>query len=100
MKPTTRRGFLSGTAGAIAASGAALLPSGEVQARMPELEQMAQALHKAVGRYADKYAPMSDIPAGPYIRRNPLDFAMENLRDCSVDQIQDLLKPLFEGGAS
>ncbi len=92
----TRRNFLSGTAGA--SSGAAHLPHGNVQAEMSELEQMAHALHETVGRYSDRNAPVFSEPhLSP---RNPsLDFAMENLRYWSVDEIQHLLKPLFEGSA-
>jgi len=52
LENVTRRNFLSGTAGAIAASGATLL-SGEIQAKMPELEQIAQALHEVAGQYSD-----------------------------------------------
>lgn len=92
----TRRGFLSGTAGVI--SGAALLPNGEVAA-MSELEQMAQALHQAVGRYSDTNAPTQVRAYSPLTGRS-LMFAMDCLRDCSVDEIQDLLLPLYQGGAS
>ena len=55
----TRRGFLSRTAGAIAASGAAILPLGEVQAKMPELEQMAQAGEISVDQATGKLPPGS-----------------------------------------
>lgn len=91
----TRRGFLSRTAGAIAASGAAILPLGKVQARMPELEQMAQALHDAVGRYSDEGGHVQVCADGC-----SLNLELDNLRSCSVDQIQDLLRPLYQGGAS
>ena len=95
----TRRGFLSSAAGAIAASGAALLPNGEVQAEISEMEQMAHALHRAVGRYSDTNAP-TQVRAYSPLTGHSLMFAMDCLRDCSVDEIQDLLKPLYQGGAS
>ena len=99
LENVTRRNFLSGTAGAIAASGAVLLSNGEAQTDTLELEQVAHALHQTVGRYSDRNAPVfAEAHLPP---RNPsLDFAMENLRYWSVDEIQHLLKPLFEGGAS
>ncbi len=82
----TRRSFLSGTAGAI--SGAVLLP------RMPELEQMAQALYDAVGQYSDEGGHVQVCADGC-----SLNLDVDNLRSCSVHEIQDLLSPLF-GGAS
>ena len=97
LENVTRRNFLSGTAGALAASGAALVSP--VEAKPAELEQMARALHQTVGRYSDQNAPFFSQPPLPPC--NPsLDFAMENLRYWSVDEIQHLLKPLFEGGTS
>ena len=94
----TRRGFLSGTAGAI--SGAVLLPNGEVQAEISELEQMAHALHEAVGRYSDQNTPFFAVQLCSGQMDHSLKFAMENLRDCSVDEIQALLRPLYQGGAN
>ncbi len=93
----TRRGFLSRTAGAIAASGAAILPLGEVQAKMPELEQIAQSLHDAVGRNSDEGGP-THVEVCSEDRSITLE--MEILRPCSVHEIQDLLMPLYQGGAS
>ena len=87
----TRRGFLSRTAGAIAASGAAFLP------RTPELEQMAQSLHDAVGRYSDEGGP-THVEVCSEDRSITLE--MEILRPCSVHEIQQLLSPLYQGGAS
>ena len=89
----TRRNFLSVAAGAIA-TGAAVLPQSE--AKIPELEQMAQALHDAVGRYSDEGGP-SHVEVCSEDRSITLE--MEILRPCSAHQIQDLLAPLFEGGA-
>ncbi len=98
LENVNRRVFLSGTAGAI--SGAALLPNGEVQAELSELEQMARALHKTVGRYSDQNAPSIPVQAYSPRTRTPFMFALENLRACSVDEIQHLLKPLFAGSAA
>ncbi len=91
----TRRRFLSRTAGAI--SGAVLLPRGAVQEKMPELEQMAQALHEAVGQYSNEGGP-SYVEVCSEDRSITLE--MEILRPCSVHEIQDLLMPLYQGGAS
>ncbi len=93
----TRRGFLSRTAGAIAASGAAILPLGEAQAKMPELDQMAQSLHDAVGRYSDEGGP-THVEVCSEDRSITLE--MEILRPCSIHEIQQLLSPLYQGGAS
>ena len=93
----TRRRFLSGTAGVIA-TGVAVPMSQEAVEGLNEsisLEQMASALHEAVGRYSDRNAPFFNQSRLP--PKNPsLDFAMENLRHWSVDEIQYLLKSLFE----
>ena len=93
LENVTRRNFLSGTAGAIATSGATLLPQGE----MPKIEQMAQALHNAVGRYSNEGGP-SHVEVCSEDRSITLE--MEILRPCSVNEIQDLLMPLYQGGAS
>ncbi len=95
LKNLSRRNFLSGTAGAIATSGAALLPQGE----MPKIEQMAHALHNAVGQYSDEGGPSHVEVCSPLDGRCIM-FEMEILRPCSVHDIQDLLIPLFEGGQS
>ena len=95
LNNVTRRGFLSGTAGAIATSGAALLPQG----KMPKIEQMAQALHNAVGRYSNEGGP-SHVEVCSPVEDHSITFEMEILRPCSVDEIQQLLMPLYLGGAS
>ena len=95
----TRRGFLSGTAGAIAASGAALLPAVKGSNETLTLEQMAHALHKAVSPYADGGGPNHVQVCSPLTNRSVV-FEMEILRSCSVEQIHDLLKPFFERGVS
>ncbi len=92
----TRRNFLSGTAGAI--SGAALLPTDHAVEGLNKsisLEQMAHALHEAVGRYSDQNTSYHFGPC-PLDDKHPLIYSMERLRDCSVDDIQHLLKPLYE----
>ena len=96
----TRRGFLSGTAGVIATSGAALPLSGEAD-HASSLEEMANALHDAVGRYCDQNTSFN-LEACSLDRWHPLMYSMERLRDRSVDEIQHLLRPLYEnieGGA-
>ncbi len=96
----TRRGFLSGTAGVLATGAAVSMSQEAVEGlnKSISLEQMAHALHEAVGRYSDRHAPIFSQPHLP--SANPsLDFAMENMRYWSVDEIQHLLKPLY-GGAS
>ena len=93
----TRRRFLSGTAGVIATGAAVAMPQEAVEGlnKSISLEQMAHALHEAVGRYSDRNAPFFNQSRLP--PKNPsLDFAMENLRHWSVDEIQYLLKSLFE----
>ncbi len=95
----TRRGFLSGTAGDIATGAAVPMPQEAVEGlnKSMSLEQMAHALHEATGRYADRNAPT----VGPSLRsgESGFMFSMECLRDCSVDEIQHLLKPLYVGAS-
>ncbi len=94
----TRRGFLSGTAGVIATGAAVPLPQEAVEGlnKSMSLEQMAHALHDAVGRYSDQNASYHLGPC-PLDDKHPLIYSMERLRDCSVDDIQHLLKPLYGG---
>ncbi len=95
----SRRRFLGGTAGVIAATGATLLPQQTIASDEPvSLEDMSRALHEAVGRYSDQNAPFHFEKLTPNtLRSTSLDFAMERLRHSSVDEIQCLLKPLFGG---
>ena len=97
----SRRRFLSGTAGAIAATGATLLPQQTIGADKPmSLEEMARALHEAVGRHSDRNDEFFfETYASDGCRSASFGYAMENLRHSSVDEIQNLLRPLF-GGAS
>ena len=97
----TRRIFLSGTAGAIATGAAASMPQEPVEGlnKPLSLEQMAHALHEAVGRYSDRNAPFFSIEERLPPKNLSLDFAMESLRYWSVDEIQCLLQRLC-GGAS
>ncbi len=89
----TRRSFLSGTAGAIA-TGAALQLSPD---KSSSLGEMASALHDAIGQFTDENLP-SHVQVCADGRS--LQLEVEPLRDCSVDQILEQLRPLFEGGAS
>ena len=98
----SRRRFLNGTAGAIATTGAILLPQQAIAADEPlTLEQMAHALHETVGRHSVRKAPFDfeGYESTYQSRRCAVNYAMENLRDSSIDEIQRILKPLF-GGAS
>ena len=86
----SRRGFLSGTAGALAARGATLLTTDTVGKDLNKplsLEQMADALYEAAGRYSDRNAPFFDEPLPRSSTGRILSFAMEHLRHCSVDEI-------------
>ena len=92
----TRRGVLSGAVGIIATSGAVLALPGEADHAF-SLRQMASALHDAVGRYSAQNARRF---VQPYLSSKDgvaLMFSMECMRDCSVDEIQHFLKPLYEG---
>ena len=99
----SRRLFLSGTAGAIATTGAILLPQHTIASDKPiSLEHIAHALHEAVARFSDRNAPFHfehERPSPHTLRSTSLDYAMENMRTCSVDEIQCLLKPLFRGAS-
>ncbi len=100
MMALNRRNFLGGTAGAI--SGAVLLPADNVSTGLHQslsLEQAAHALHETVGRFSDRNIPFFSESSKSF-PDSSIKWAMENLRYCSVDEIQHLLKPLFEGGAS
>jgi len=97
----TRRRFVSGAAGTVAIAGAALLPIQAGSSAEPlSTEEIANALHEAVGRYSERKTPVSfDKPLTEDTRSCSVAFAMECLRDCTVEEIQALLKP-FVGGAA
>ena len=89
----TRRSFLSGAAGAIA-TGAALQLAPD---KSSSLKEMAGALHDAIGQFTDENLPSHVQVCAD---GSSLNLEIEPLRDCSVDEIQEQLRPLFEGGAS
>ena len=92
----TRRSFLSGAAGAIA-TGAALQLAPD---KSSSLKEMASALHDVIGQFTDENLP-SHVQVCADGRS--LNLEVEPLRDCSVDEIQEQLMPLYEnlqGGAS
>ncbi len=97
----TRRGFLSGTAGAIATGAAVAMPQETVESlnKSMSLEQTAHALYEVVGRYSEQSAPIFTQAELRRVKNPSLDFSMECMRYWSVDEIQHLLKPLY-GGAS
>ncbi len=90
----TRRSFLSGTAGVIA-TGAALQLAPD---KSSSLKEMASALHDVIGQFTDENPPS-------YVQvcadGHSLKLEIEPLRDCSVEEILEQLRPLYEnGGAS
>ncbi len=85
----TRRNFLSGAAGVIA-TGAALQLAPD---KSSSLEEMANALHDVIGQFTDENLP-SHVQVCEGGRS--LELEIEPIRDCSVDEIQDLLQPLFD----
>ena len=89
----TRRGFLSGVVGAIA-TGAALQLEPD---KSFSLKEMASDLHNAIGQFTDENLP-SHVQVCADSRS--LELEIESLRDCYVDEIQQLLRPLYQGGAS
>ncbi len=89
----TRRSFLSGTAAAIA-TGAALQLAPD---QSSSIEEMASALHDVIGQFTDDNLP-SHVQVCADGRSMNLE--IELLRDCSVDEILEQLKPMFEGGTS
>ncbi len=93
----SRRRFLSGTAGAIATTGVALLPQ-QTSAKPISLEQTSQALHEIVVRYSEQNAPIV-LGRVPSVVSTTLGFTLENMRYCSVAEIQQLLKPLLRGAS-
>ena len=88
-----RRGFLTAVAGAIA-TGAALQLAPD---KSSSLEEMASALHDVIGQFTDENLP-SHVQV--YADGRSLKLEIEPLLDCSVDEIENLLRPLLEGGAS
>ncbi len=89
----TRRSFISGAAAAIA-TGAALQLAAD---KSSSLKEMASELHNAIGQFTDDNFP-THVQVCADGRSMKLE--IEPLQGCSVEQIQDLLKPMFEGGTS
>ena len=90
----TRRGFLGKAGGVLAASTAVVLPIH--LARRSKREEMAKALHEAVGQFNEETCP-SHVQVCNDGRS--LNLAMEVLRDSSVEEIEELLLPLFAGAS-
>ncbi len=92
----TRRSFLTGAAGAIA-TGAALQLAPD---KSSSLKEMASALHDVIRQFTDENLP-SHVQVCADGRSLKLE--IEPLQDCSVDEILEQLRPMFEnlqGGAS
>ncbi len=86
----TRRSFLSGAAGVIA-TGAAL---GLAPDKSSSLKEMASALHDTVAQFTDTDAPTHVQVCAD---GRSLNLEMEGLRGRSVEEIENLLLPLFGG---
>ena len=85
----TRRSFISGAVGAIA-TGAALQLAAD---KSSSLKEMASDLHDVIGQFTDEHLP-SHVQVCADGRSMKLE--IEPLRDCSVDEILEQLRPLFE----
>ena len=86
----TRRGFLSVAAGVIATGAAFQL----AQDKSSSLNEMASELHDVIGQFTDENLP-SHVQVCADGRS--LNLEIEPLRDCSVDEILEQLRPLYEG---
>ncbi len=89
----TRRGFLGKAGNVLAASAATVVPLQLAKAESSNKAEMAKALHDAIGQFTDENLP-SHVQVCADGRS--LQLEIEPLRDCSVDEIQDLLQPLFD----
>ncbi len=88
----TRRSFLSGAAGAIATGAAFQLEPD----KSSSLEEIASALHGVIGQFTDENLP-SHVQVCADGRSLKLE--IEPLQNCSVDEILEQLRPLFEGAS-
>ena len=88
----TRRGFLGKAAGVLAASAAVVVPVHLAQAS--KRVEMAMALHEAVSQLDDEYGPSHVQVCSD---GQSLNLAMDVLHDSSVEEIEELLLPLFGG---
>ncbi len=85
----TRRGFLTKASGVLAAS---VVP---IQlAQESKRSNIAKALHTAVSEFDDEYGPSHVQVSND---GQSLNLAMEVLQDSSVEEIEELLLPLFGG---
>ncbi len=87
-----RRGFLGKAVGVLAASTAAVVPIQLAQAKQLNEDDMARALYEAVSQFNDENCP-SHVQVCNDGRS--LNLAMEVLRESSVEEIEQLLSPLF-----
>ena len=88
----TRRGFLTGAAAAIATGAALHLEP----VKSSSFKEMASALHDVIGQFTDENLP-SHVQVCADGRSMKLE--IEPLRDCSVDEILEQLRPLYEGAS-
>ena len=89
-KVVTRRGFLGKAAGVLAASAAVVVPIHLASKR----GEIAKALHEAVSQFDDDYGPSHVQVCND---GQSLNLATEVLHDSSVEEIEELLLPLFGG---
>ena len=88
----TRRGFLTGAVAAIA-TGASLQSAPD---KSSSLKEIASDLHDAIGQFTDENLP-SHVQVCDGGRS--LELEIEPLLDCSVDEILEQLRPLYEGAS-
>ncbi len=92
----TRRGFLGRAGNVLAASAATVVPLQLAKAESSNKAEMASALHDAIGQFTDENLP-SHVQVCEGGRS--LELEIEPLRDCSVDEIQEQLRTLYEGAS-
>ena len=90
----SRRGFLGKVAGVLATSAAVVVPVHLAQAS--KRAEIARALHTAVSQFDDEYGPSHVQVSND---GQSLNLAMEVLHDSTVEEIEELLLPLFGGVA-
>ena len=88
----TRRSFLSGAVGAIATGAVFQLEPD----KSSSLKEMASDLHDVIGQFTDEHL-LSHVQVCADGRSMKLE--IDPLRDCSVDEILEQLRLLYEGAS-
>ena len=91
----TRRGFLGKAGNVLAASAATVVPLQLAKAESSNKAEMAKALHDAIGQFTDENLP-SHVQVCADGRSLKLE--IQPLQGCSVDEILEQLRPLYESG--